>query len=470
MSPSISIRLLGTQSDARLLEYASQGHERAFEALVLRYRRQLLAYCRRLLLTEERAEDALQQGLLRAWLALQNGTDVRDPKAWIYTIVHNAALNTLRESGYDYAELHETLSGRGAPEEDLDRRIAVREALAGLAALPELQREALMRTAVEGESHHTVAAELLISEGALRGLVYRARATLRAAATAVTPTPLVTWAASPGAGRVSIIERFAELGAGAGTTAGLGGLLLKGGAVAVTAGVLVSGVGPGHLGLTHHHAAARSAHGQSDVPGGASGASADGAVAAASAGSVAAGFSATSPGQGAHRLGLGSSPAPIAFVGAGAPSRSSGHGGGGRGSDSHGGSGSSSGSGDGHGGGSSGGGGGGSDGSASGTPTSGSGGGGSGSSDGGSSGSGSSDSGSGGPGPSGALTSGSATTTTSGDGGSGSGGSDGGSGGSDSTRSGSGTSGSDGGSNPLSPSGSDGGSSTTTPTTTLPGN
>ena len=146
---------------------------------MLRYRRPLLSYCRRLLLTEERAEDALQQGLLRAWLALQNGTEVRDPKAWMYRVVHNAAINTRRESGYDYAELHETLSGAGAPEDDLDRRIAVREALAGLAALPELQREALLRTAVEGQSHQAVAAELLISEGALRGLVYRARASLR---------------------------------------------------------------------------------------------------------------------------------------------------------------------------------------------------------------------------------------------------------------------------------------------------
>jgi RNA polymerase sigma factor (sigma-70 family) len=447
MSPSISIRLLGTQSDARLLEYASQGHERAFEALVLRYRRQLLAYCRRLLLTEERAEDALQQGLLRAWLALQNGTEVRDPKAWMYRIVHNAALNTLRESGYDYAELHETLSGRGAPEEDLDRRIAVREALAGLAALPELQREALMRTAVEGESHHAVAAELLISEGALRGLVYRARATLRAAATAVTPTPLVTWAANPGAGRISIVERFAELGAGAGTTAGLGGLLLKGGAVAVTAGVLVSGVGAGHLGLNHHHGVARRAHAQSDAAV-ASGASADSVTAAA-------GSTAPLTGHGAHRLGLGSSPAPIAFVGAGGPSRSSGHGGGGQGSDSHGGSGPLLGSGDGHGGGTSGGGGGGSHGSSgSGTSGGGSGTSGSGTSDGGSIGS---------------LTSGSATTSGS-PSSSGSGSS--GSSGSDSSSSGSGTSGSDGGPNPLttSGSGSDGGSSTTTPTTTLSGN
>lgn len=256
MSPSVSVRLLSTQSDARLVALARQGHERAFEALVQRHRRALLSYCRRVLLPDERAEDALQQGLLQAWLALRNGAEVRDAKAWLYRIVHNAALNALRSTRYDFAELSEALSGAGAPQEDLDRRIAVREALAGLAALPELQREALMRTAVEGHSHEQVAAAMGLSEGALRGLVYRARTTLRTAVTAITPAPLIGWATAAGAGGGHGGAALAELATGGGSV-GLGGLLLKGGAVAVTAGVLATGIGS----VEHHrHAAHRHAH------------------------------------------------------------------------------------------------------------------------------------------------------------------------------------------------------------------
>jgi RNA polymerase sigma factor (sigma-70 family) len=252
ITTSVSIRLLSTQSDARLIELSREGHERAFEALVQRYRRPLHAYCRRLLLPDTRAEDAVQQGLLRAWLALRDGTEVRDAKPWLYRIVHNAALNIRRGAGYDYAELSETLTGSGAPEEDLDRRIAVREALAGLAALPELQREALLQTAVDGHSHQDVAASLGVSEGALRGLVYRARSTMRAAATAATPWPVVNWLAGSGSSTraTPLIERLAELGAGGGSI-GLSGLLLKGGAVAVSAGALVTGIGAVH---PHSHA------------------------------------------------------------------------------------------------------------------------------------------------------------------------------------------------------------------------
>ncbi|MGH2913112.1 MAG: sigma-70 family RNA polymerase sigma factor, partial [Solirubrobacteraceae bacterium] len=243
--------LLLTQSDASLVAFARSGHERAFEALVQRYRRPLHNYCRRLLLSNERAEDALQQALLQAWLALRAGTEVNDVRPWLYRIVHNAAVNTLRVSGYDYCKLSESLSGAGAPHEDLDRRIAVREALAGLAALPEMQREALLRTAVEGRTHQQVAHDLGLSQNALRGLVYRARATLRAAAGAITPSPLVSWALGATRG-TPVVERLAEFGVG-GSSAGLAGLLTKGGAVAVTASVLAGGIVTGHH--THHQRA-----------------------------------------------------------------------------------------------------------------------------------------------------------------------------------------------------------------------
>jgi RNA polymerase sigma factor (sigma-70 family) len=243
MSPSVSVRLLLTQSDARLAEYARSGHERAFEALVHRYRRRLHAYCRRLLLSDERAEDALQQALLQAWMALRDGTEVRDVRPWLYRIVHNVAVNALRASGYDYCTLSESLSGADAPQADLDRRIAVREALAGLAALPPMQREALLRTAVEGRSHQQVASDLGLSEPALRGLVYRARATMRAAAGAIVPPPLLDWALEAGTRGAPALERLA---AGGGGSAGLAGLLAKGGALAVTAGALAGGIVAAH--------------------------------------------------------------------------------------------------------------------------------------------------------------------------------------------------------------------------------
>jgi len=242
MSPSISIRLLAAQSDQRLATLAGEGHERAFEALVHRYRRPLLRYCRRMQLADARAEDVLQQALLQAWMALARGADVREVRPWLYRIVHNAAVNAMRANADGHSELTEAMQAKAAlaRESDLQRTMAVRDALTDVAALPQMQQQAIFLTAVDGQSHDEVASVLGVSEGAVRGLLYRARTTLRGAAAALTPPPLLAWAAG-GAGTAGpTAERLAELSAG-GAAAGLTGLLLKGAAVAVTAGALATG-------------------------------------------------------------------------------------------------------------------------------------------------------------------------------------------------------------------------------------
>jgi RNA polymerase sigma factor (sigma-70 family) len=264
MSPGISTRLLATQSDERLLALVRDGHERAFEALVNRYRRPLLGYCRRMSLSEARAEDVLQQALLKTWIALRDGAEVRDIKAWLYRVVHNTAVNAVRDAAHDRDRLADPTLRAGIGQADLERGLVVREALAEVAALPRLQREAIVRTAVGGHSHEQVASDLGITDGAVRGLLYRARATLRTATTAVTPVSWLGWFAGRAEQSAPASERLSELAAGG--TAGLGGLLLKGAVVAVTAGTLLTGAAVVRLQASHarhEHAATAPSHGAS---------------------------------------------------------------------------------------------------------------------------------------------------------------------------------------------------------------
>jgi hypothetical protein len=183
---------------------------------------------------------------------------VRCAKPWLYRVVHNAALNT-RRSAAECAELSETLAGGNTPEEELERRSTARATLTALVALPEIQREALLQTAVQGRSYESVAGAMGVSEGALRGLVYRARTTLRTAATAITPAPLVNWAVRCGARSTRVAGGAAQFGS-AGGSIGLGGMLLKAGAVVVTAGA-VGGVGTAAAQIiTGDHASGGAAH------------------------------------------------------------------------------------------------------------------------------------------------------------------------------------------------------------------
>ena len=241
MTPLLSSTLLRTQSDARLLALASRGYERAFEAIVERYRRPLHRWCRQFL-PEARAEDAVQTAFLKAWSSLREGTEVGDLKPWLYRIARNAALDNARKAGYDYVELTEALRLAPAPEEALERRRVMRETLTGVAGLPANQREALLRTAA-GHSRAEIARELDVSEGAVRQLVHRARTALRAAATVLTPLPFASWAAAMGSeAGAPTAQRIAELAAGA-SSAGLASAAIKTGTVVVAAGVLVAGPG-----------------------------------------------------------------------------------------------------------------------------------------------------------------------------------------------------------------------------------
>src|SRR4051794_150249 len=169
--------LLRTQSDERLVALARAGHERAFETIVRRYRRSLLAACRRMV-DDGRAEDVLQQALLAAWGALRRGDDVRDLRAWLFRIVRNAAVSHRRRAGRDLGELVDALSLAPSPEEEAERRELVHDTLHAIADLPGRQREALLSIAVEGRSQDEVASELGVSPIALRQLVYRARTSL----------------------------------------------------------------------------------------------------------------------------------------------------------------------------------------------------------------------------------------------------------------------------------------------------
>src|SRR4051794_34395092 len=161
LSPSIAI--LRAQPDDRLVALARDGSEAAFAALVERYRRLVLRACRRIL-PEARAEDATQQVFLAAWKALGRGDDVHELRPWLLRIARNTSLNALRNPGYDHDELRESLRVSEAPEAELERRDVVRQTLAGLAALPERQREALLRSAVSGASHADIARDLGLTE------------------------------------------------------------------------------------------------------------------------------------------------------------------------------------------------------------------------------------------------------------------------------------------------------------------
>ncbi|HVE68243.1 MAG TPA: sigma-70 family RNA polymerase sigma factor, partial [Solirubrobacteraceae bacterium] len=219
------------------MDLVRAGNARAFEAIVDRYRRPMVRYCSRLL-PAARAEDAVQQTFMNAFAALHRSDARIELRPWLYRIAHNAALNALRESGWAH-EAIEAAAHRAAAEsahDTAERRANLRSVLSAVQGLPERQRDAMILRELEGRTYDQIAIELDATGGAVRQLLNRARHTLRAAATALTPAGLLTrlpWAQS-----APVLDRVTEVAAHDGLRVGaarLGGALVA--SVAVAAGL-----------------------------------------------------------------------------------------------------------------------------------------------------------------------------------------------------------------------------------------
>ena len=74
------------------LAAAQQGDHAAFERLVARYRRELLAHGYRMLGSVQDAEDALQESLLAAWGGLAGFEGRSSLRSWLYQVSTHACL------------------------------------------------------------------------------------------------------------------------------------------------------------------------------------------------------------------------------------------------------------------------------------------------------------------------------------------------------------------------------------------
>src|SRR4051794_37388915 len=89
--------LLHAASDEVLGVHVRAGSEPAFEVLFSRHHRSVLAFCRRMLASEQDAEDAAQQTFLAAFRELAGSAAAPAVvRPWLYGIARNRCLAVLR--------------------------------------------------------------------------------------------------------------------------------------------------------------------------------------------------------------------------------------------------------------------------------------------------------------------------------------------------------------------------------------
>ncbi len=220
--------VLRAQPDRRLVALAREGNEAAVDEIVRRYRPALKRYAASIV-PVDRADDVVQDTLARALSGITAGDAEIHLRPWLYTIARNTAFNELRDAGPPYEQLDENYDGVEQPPQALERREQMRSLFAGLQGLPEAQRQALVKREMEGRSHADIGADLGISVGAARQLIYRARGALREGIGALVPMPLLrellegggtNGVAAAGGGAIAVKATVAVLATGAALTAG----------------------------------------------------------------------------------------------------------------------------------------------------------------------------------------------------------------------------------------------------------
>jgi RNA polymerase sigma factor (sigma-70 family) len=226
---------LRTQPDRRLVSLVREGYENAFEEIVRRYGKALTRYAGAIV--GSRAEDVTQDAFSKALLALRRDGAEIELRPWLFRIVRNTALNDLRDSPPSAEALAEVIAGGANPAEELERREELADLMRRLQSLPEAQRAAIVMRELEGLSHEEIAGALGLSDGGARQAIYRARRSLRDAAGALLPLPLLKAMLAGAAGSPAV-----EAAAGVGGAAGAGVALKAAAATVLVAGAVGAGV------------------------------------------------------------------------------------------------------------------------------------------------------------------------------------------------------------------------------------
>ena len=163
------------EEDVLVLE-AQKGSEKAFSLLYRHYYGPLVRYAWRLLGDRERAQDVVQDAWVTIARKMQGLRDVRAFRAWAYRSVRWRAVDMIREKSLvslsDISEPKASCqtSEQGMTPDQLQRAIA---------ALPQVEGEAVYLFYLEELTAREIAAVLKIPTGTVKTRLMRARSRLR---------------------------------------------------------------------------------------------------------------------------------------------------------------------------------------------------------------------------------------------------------------------------------------------------
>ncbi|HVK83232.1 MAG TPA: sigma-70 family RNA polymerase sigma factor [Kofleriaceae bacterium] len=171
-----------------LVDAAKGGDQRAFEALVRRYRKRIFALALHIIGSSSEADDITQEVFLKAYRALGQFEGRSQFFTWVYRMTVNRSLNARRdrarrgEDGDDpRLELAVAVDARSNPGRAAELRQTYARLLRALDALPVEMRTTVILVSLQGMSHGEVAIVQNVTDGTIAWRMHEARRRLNEA-------------------------------------------------------------------------------------------------------------------------------------------------------------------------------------------------------------------------------------------------------------------------------------------------
>jgi RNA polymerase sigma factor (sigma-70 family) len=242
---TLSTCTLRHAADDRLVTLTRGGSERAFAEIMRRYQRPLHYYCLQMV-GAARAEDAVQQTFMQAFVALRDGERREIAlRPWLYRIARNCAIDLLRKH-HEHDELDPDFDGMPQTAGVFEQKEEFARVVAAIRALPEGQRRALTLRELEGRSYGEISAELGHTDSGVRQLIFRARTALRNLGALVLPLGSIRWRFLSAPSTAAADPHGVAVAAGVSSGGGGGALQAAGSVVAATLTLLGTAPAPRH--------------------------------------------------------------------------------------------------------------------------------------------------------------------------------------------------------------------------------
>jgi RNA polymerase sigma-70 factor, ECF subfamily len=180
-------------TDAEVMLRVGSDDDAAYEYLVTKYHRAMIAFLYRMCRSQAMAEEMAQEVFLRVYRSRKNYAAEAKFTTWLYRIATNLAVNHARDHKVERSGKvvsldepdHETGTTLDVADPTLnaEQNILRRERLEAIKkhvmALPEKQRAAVLMHKYQGMDYREIADILKLSESATKSLLFRAYEALR---------------------------------------------------------------------------------------------------------------------------------------------------------------------------------------------------------------------------------------------------------------------------------------------------